>query len=189
VATDLPKETVKYDPRLPIWMQEIDYVLPESTEEYTVSIAASLADYFTRRDRNVGMLAYAQSREVIQPDRGERQRNKMLETLAVLRADGEMTIEHALHAEMQVFARGTTLIVITPTASDAWADLARQLKRRGLRVVTVLIDPAGFGGPKSSAPLAAFLEASGVASYLVQNGDNLSGALSRKPTGAARVGV
>jgi uncharacterized protein (DUF58 family) len=186
VAAELPRETVNYNPRVPVWMQEIKYVLPESTEEYTISVAASLADYFTRRDRNVGMIAYAQSREVIQPDRGERQRNKMLETLAVLRADGEMPIEHALHAEMQVFARGTTLIVITPTASDAWADLARQLKRRGLRVVTVLLDPASFGGPRSSAPLAAFLEASGVTTYLVRNGENLSAALSRKPFGAAR---
>lgn len=188
VASELPEETVVYKPHVPIWLQEIKYVMPESTEEYVVSIAASLADYFLRRDRNVGMMAYAQSREVIQPDRGERQRNKILETLAVLRADGEMPIEHALHAEMQVFPRGTTLIVVTATAADAWADLARQLKRRGLRVVTVLVDPSSFGGPKSSAPLAAFLEASGVTTYYVRNGEDLSAGLSRRPVGAPGYG-
>ncbi len=177
-----PSQTL--DPSIPLWMREHEYELPESTEEYTITVAASLAEYFLRYDRNVGLMAYAQSREVIQPDRGERQRNKILETLAVLRADGEMPIEQAMQAELHSFPRGTTLIVVTATADDAWATVARQLKRRGLRLVTVLVEPASFGGRKSAEPLASFLEANGLTTYIVRNGDNLSAALSRKPAGA-----
>jgi uncharacterized protein (DUF58 family) len=47
-----------------------------TTEEYTVTVAASLAQYFLRRDRAVGLLAYGQSNEIVQPDRGERQINR-----------------------------------------------------------------------------------------------------------------
>ncbi|MCZ7670196.1 MAG: DUF58 domain-containing protein [Chloroflexi bacterium] len=55
---------------LPDWMAMEQFTLPETTEEYTVSVAASLAQYFLRHDRAVGMLAYGQSNEVVQPDRG-----------------------------------------------------------------------------------------------------------------------
>lgn len=171
------------DPDRPIWMQQQAYKLPESTEEYTITIAASLAQYFLRYDRNVGLMAYAQGREVIQPDRGERQRNKILETLAVLHTQGELTIEQVMQAELQIFPRGTTLIVITPTSNELWATVARQLKRRGLRVVTVLVEPSSFGGYKSAEPLATFLQANGLTTYVVRNGDNLAAALSRKPSG------
>lgn len=170
---------------LPVWMQKPkEYQLPESTEEYTVTVAASLAQYFLRRDRNVGLITYGQSREVIQPDRGERQRNKILETLAVLQAQGELPVDQVVQAEVQVFPRGTTVIVVTPTTDERWATIARQLQRRGLRVVTVLVEPGSFGGRKSAEPLAAFLQANNMTTYMVRNGDNLTVALSRRVVGA-----
>ena len=51
--------------------------------------------------------------------------------------------------------------------------------RRGLRVVTVLIDPASFGSSRSADGIATMLEASGMVTYLVRNGDNLTNVLSR----------
>jgi uncharacterized protein (DUF58 family) len=164
---------------LPAWLQLEDFKLPESTEEYTVSIAASLAQYFLRIDRAVGMLAYGQSNEVVQPDRGERQMNRLLETLAVLRARGQVPLEDMLHAETHLFSRGTTLIVVTPNPSESWLASARQLSRRGLRLVTVLVDPGTFGGHRSTASLATLLQASGMVVYSVGNGDDISAALSR----------
>lgn len=74
---------------LPEWMRLDEFKLPATTEEYTVTITASLAQYFLRHDRAVGMLGYGQSNEVVQPDRGERQMNRILETLSVLRAEGK----------------------------------------------------------------------------------------------------
>jgi uncharacterized protein (DUF58 family) len=163
---------------IPTWMKPEEFRLPETTEEYTVTIAASLAQYFLRRDRAVGMLAYGQSNEIIQPDRGERQLNRILETLAVLRAQGQVAIEDVLHAEAQLFPRGTTVIVVTPSNSERSAAAIRQLTRRGLRVVTVLVDPATFGSRRSSAQLASLLQASSVLTYLVKSGDNLTKTLS-----------
>ncbi len=166
--------------QLPSWMQVAteQFKLKESTEEYTVTVAASLAQYFLRRDRAVGMLAYGQSHEMVQPDRGERQLNRILEVLAVLRAAGQVPIHDVLHAEVQMLPRGTTLIVVTPTFHEAWAVVARQIMRRGLRVVTVLIDPGSFGGKRSNAGLFQLLRASGVTSYYVRRGDNLTAVLS-----------
>jgi uncharacterized protein (DUF58 family) len=161
------------------WKDE-PYSLPQATEEYTVTIAASLAQFFLRRDRAVGLLAHGQLRELVQPDRGERQLNRMLETLAVLRAEGQAAIENVLDAESHLFQRGTTLLVVTPTTLETWASTARQLSRRGLRIVTILVDPESFGGRHSAAPLASVLEASNLLTYFVQCDDNLTAVLSSK---------
>jgi hypothetical protein len=61
---------------------------------------------------------------------------------------------------------------------------ARQLSRRGLRVVTILVNPASFYGRASAEPLYQLLRAGGQVAYLVNNGDDLTTALSRGATEA-----
>ncbi|HSM55444.1 MAG TPA: DUF58 domain-containing protein [Candidatus Sulfomarinibacteraceae bacterium] len=165
---------------IPLWMKlrKGEFTLPESTEEYMVTVAASLAQYFLRSDRALGMLAYGQSHEIVQPDRGERQLNRILETLSVLRAQGNVPLADVLEAESHLLPRGTTVIVVSPTTSEYWITAARQQMRRGLRVVTVLINPESFGGPRSNKGLAELLRASGVDTYFVNNGDDLTEVLS-----------
>ena len=170
-----------YAAGLSLWQPGETFSLPETTEEYVVSIAASLAQHFLRRDRAVGLLAYGQSNEIAQPDRGERQRGRILEMLSVLRATGEIPITDVLAGELHLFSRGTTIIVITPTTWNEWLPAARQLARRGLRVVTVLVNPASFGGARSNDQLAAALRANGLVAYQVNCGDDLTAVLSRPP--------
>ncbi|MAT97403.1 MAG: DUF58 domain-containing protein [Anaerolineaceae bacterium] len=163
---------------LPEWMRLEEFTLPATTEEYTVTVAASLAQYFLRHDRAVGMLGYGQTNEILQADRGERQMNRVLETLSVLRAEGEVPIQDVLHAESHLFPRGTTIIVVTPSTRENWPTAARQLARRGLRVVTVLINPESFGGSRSTDTVYSMLQASGMVAYVVNNGDDLTAVLS-----------
>ncbi|HET6445566.1 MAG TPA: DUF58 domain-containing protein [candidate division Zixibacteria bacterium] len=176
---DVDPATVESDFHPWLMWKEQEYVLPEATEEYTVTVAASLTQYFLRRDRAVGLLAIGQTHEVIQPDRGERQMNRIFETLAVLRADGQVSIQDLLDTESQLFPRGTTVIAITPTVQEEWATSARQLSRRGLRVVSILIEPESFGGRHSGAPLADLLRASSITTYVVNYGDDITAALSQ----------
>lgn len=179
VEREISKEPVDTG-QIPNWLrlQEEEYRLPDATEEYTVTIAASLAQYFLRRDRAVGLLAYGQSHELIQPDRGERQINRIFETLAVLRAQGQVAIEDVLDAESEIFPRGTTVIVISPSIQEAFATTMRQLVRRGLRAVPIVIDPESFGGRHSAAPIAQMMQASNMITYLVRCGDNIGSVLS-----------
>jgi len=170
---------------LPAWMRLEAFSLPENTEDYTVTVAASLAQYFLRLDRAVGMLAYGQSNEVVQPDRSERQLNRILETLAVLRAEGQVPVENVINGELHLFPKGTTLIIVTPGSQEQWVVSARGLTRRGLRIVTVLVNPESFGGSRSAVPLAALLQANNLISYLVNNGDDLSAVLSQ---GRSKIG-
>lgn len=154
--------------------------LDPSTEEYVVTIAASLAQHFLRRNRAVGLVTYARDREVIQADRGERQLSKILETLAVSRAQGTVPIDSVLYAEINQLPRGTTLIIITPAASEPLVTLTRHLERRGVRTMVVLVDPASFGASFSAAGVTDMLRAAGTPTYVVRRDDALEEVLGQQ---------
>jgi uncharacterized protein (DUF58 family) len=154
--------------------------LDPATEEYTITVTASIAQHFIHKDRAVGMVTYAQGREVMQPDRGHRQLTKMLETLAVIRAEGDIPLGQILLGEGVALGRGVTLVVITSSLDSMWVAAARDIRRRGVSVVAVVIDPNGFGGPEGADTVIGELQASRIPAYLVSKDDNLSQALSRQ---------
>jgi uncharacterized protein (DUF58 family) len=151
--------------------------LPPSTVEYGCTIAASLAQYFIRLDRSVGFLCYAGTREVVQPDRGERQLDRLLEILAVIQGEGRIPLHQVLASEGTRLARHTTLVVITPSSDSAWVAGMRGLRARGVRGLTVFMAARTFGPAGDWQPTLAELQAIGLPSYLVQYGDDLRSVL------------
>jgi uncharacterized protein (DUF58 family) len=154
--------------------------LDPATEEYVVTVAASVAQHFVHRDRAVGMVAYGQTREVLQPDRGHRQLTKVLETLAMLRAQGEIPLAQVLLSEGERLGRGVTLVVITPSLDRTWVAAARDLSRRGARMIAIVVDPESFGGAGDAQDIIGELQASSVPAYLAREGDDLTRALSQQ---------
>lgn len=163
-----------------LWIgQHKELRLPPITEEYIVTIAASVAKYFTRQQRAVGLIAHGHQREFVQPDRGERQLNRLLEMLAVLRAEGKTRFRDLLTLESAPLGRNDTLVAITPSPELDWVRALRETKRRGLRVIAVIADPNSFGGIGDGRGAAAELAASGIPAYLVREGDDLRVALGK----------
>jgi uncharacterized protein (DUF58 family) len=162
------------------WQNTASFALPPTTEEYAVSSAASLAQYFLRKDRSVGFIAHGQRREVIQVDRGPRQLTKIMETLALFRADGHLPLDQVLTLESDQMARGTTLVVVTPSTREGWGEVAHRLAYRGVRVIAVLVDSESFGGRPGIRRVAANLAAINVPTYIVRRGDDLAVALSHQ---------
>jgi uncharacterized protein (DUF58 family) len=161
------------------------FTLPPSTVEYGVTIAASLAQHFLQADRQVGFLSYASTRELIQPDRGERQLSRLMEVLAVIEGTGHVPIAQVLATEGARLARHTTLIVITPSSDQRWVTALRGLRARGVHGVAVLLAGKTFGPAPEWAPTLADLQSGGLTTYLVRHNDDLSQALGRLPgTGA-----
>lgn len=148
---------------------------PESTEEYAVTAAASLARLFVDQGRSVGMVS---QHTTLPTDRGPRQLDRMLEILAVLRATSHLNLEVMLAAETSRFARSSTLVVITPSVSEGWVFFGQALAARGVRTTAVLIEAATFGPAASPLLLVSSLAAAHVPTYLVKRGDPLEHALS-----------
>jgi uncharacterized protein (DUF58 family) len=152
--------------------------LAPTTEEYAVTAVASLAQHFIRRNRAVGLVAYGQRREVLPADRGERQLTKILESLAVLQAQGKVPLAQVLATETDRLGRGMTLIIVTPSPDHRWVLMARDISRRGLRNIVVLVDPTTFGQALPLDEPLALLQASATPAYVVRRDDPLEASLS-----------
>jgi len=153
--------------------------LPPSTLEYAVSAAASLTHYLLERDRAVGLIAYGRSRHSVQPDRGASQLYRILETLAVLDGEGDVRLPDVLKLETPQLPRGAVVILITPDSGEEILLAARQLKRRALPPVLVLIDAASFGGAQGAQMAAGAALRSGIPMRLVRCGEPLAANLSQ----------
>jgi uncharacterized protein (DUF58 family) len=153
--------------------------LPPSTEEYAVTVAASLAQYFVRKGRALGFMTYSPHREIVQPDRGPRQLTRILEILAVARSESDLSLRQMLALEASFLGRGTSAVIITASQDPGWAAEAHTLARRGIRVICVLIDPRSFGAvPENITPFREMVEAAGAIVYTVHQDDDLTAALS-----------
>jgi uncharacterized protein (DUF58 family) len=169
------------DPLSDVWlMLDLDDQVqagsgPDSTEEWAVSVAASLASYFVGRQRQVGLVT---QRHVLAADRGERQLHKLLDTLAVARSDSSVPLEQLILSEDVRFERGTTVVVITPSTDERWLATCSLLISRRVAVLAVLLEASTFGGKGSSVLSVSSLAAAGIPTYLVKRGDDLGLALA-----------
>jgi len=153
----------------------------ESTEEYGVKIAASVARHFLNANRNVGYMAFGDRLDVIEVERGGQQMTRILEALAMARATGDVPIANLLAVEGKRFGRHTTVILITSSTDEQWITSLLMLTQRGVKVAVVLLEASTFGAATNSLMVVSQLTAADIWTYLVKQGDNLSTTLT--PTG------
>jgi uncharacterized protein (DUF58 family) len=129
-----------------VWDQAPKIKLPPTTEEYSASTAASLARYYLREKRAVGLVSRGETPVLLPSDRGGRQLIKILEALSIWKADGDLPLLGLIEAQAQNISRGSTVILITPSNKEEIALTADLLLRRGLRPIAILLDAITFGG-------------------------------------------
>jgi uncharacterized protein (DUF58 family) len=160
-----------------LWRRTTKISIPPSTEEYGVSIAASLARYYLGQGRSVGFACAGQALSVLAPERGGRQLSKMLEALALLRAEGDLPLSALVEIQAQHIIRGSTVVLITASVQEDVALTVDYLLRRGLRPIVVLIDAASFNGPVGTDNLVTMMKFMRVPTRQVKRGDDLGAAL------------
>lgn len=156
------------------WKRTVEVKLAPSTEEYTVSIAASLARYFLQRERAVGLVSAGQYLTLMPPDRGARQLGKILEALSLFRSSGRLPLRGLVETQARHLMRGSTVILITPSTNSELAFVADLLGRQGLRPVVILLDAKTFGGASSPDNLEQKLKVLGTPVIRIANGVVLS---------------
>ncbi len=147
----------------------------ESTEEYAITTVASMARLFLDQGRSVGLVC---QQATIPADRGPRQLERILESLAVVRAMSHLTLEVMLTAETSRFTRSSTLVVVTPSVSERWVALCQGLSSRGVQTTAVLVEAATFGPASSTLLLVSSLAAAHIPTYLVKRGEPIEQALA-----------
>ena len=162
----------------------------DSTEEYGVAVAASVARYLLALGRSVGLIISGARVEVLPADRSERQVMKMLELLAVTRADGSRPLAETLAGEARRFHSHDTVLAISAATDERWADALGGLARRRVRTSAVVIDASSFGPAPSPQMVIARLAAHGVPTHIVRFGDDLTRSLAgESATAETGIGV
>jgi uncharacterized protein (DUF58 family) len=149
----------------------------DSTEEYAVRIAASVGRYFLTANRTVGFMSFGRTFDVVEPDRGLPQYTRILESLAMAQATGDVPLGNLLSNEARRFGRHTTVIVITPSTDEGWVAGLGALQQRGVKVAAILLEPSTFGGEDSALDIFASLASNDVFTYIVKQSDDIGAAL------------
>ncbi len=137
----------------------------QSTEEYAITLAASVAKIYLESNRPLGLLSYGRTLEVYRPERGGHQLARLMETFALAEARGDVPLSNLLAAEAGRFGKFSTLLVITPSVDETWAHQLENLMRRGARPSAIFLEADTFGGKESSLLVTSSLLASGVQTY------------------------
>jgi uncharacterized protein (DUF58 family) len=160
-------------------------VLDPTTEEYAVTVTASLAAYFLSQGRSLGMIAWGQHKVTLPADRGGRQLSKILRALAVLRAEGTASLGEVITAESHLFGKQDTLVVVTPSVGEEWISALQVQLYKVTSAAAVLVEPGTFGGEGNALLAVSALSALNVPTYLVKRDDTIDGALSQQFAGPA----
>jgi uncharacterized protein (DUF58 family) len=153
----------------------------ESTEEYGVILAASLANRILRQNRAVGLAAYGTTGPrdapeseplptIVMPQKGSAHQWRILQALALVRAGGNWPLARVLSEMDHNLGRGVTLAVITPSCNPEWLASLLPPMRRGVAPTVVHLDPHSFGGQGNAEALAGLLAELGVPCHHVVKG-------------------
>lgn len=160
-----------------LWQRQTELKLPSDTFEYAVSVAGSVANYYIKQGRTVGFASAGDVLTVLSPERGERQLNKILETLTFLNSDGNLPLFGLVEAQAPSLPRASTVVLVT-ASSHHTVDLAvDSMIMRNLRPVIVYIDSQSFGSELDNNDIVYRLKQRGVPVLVVTRDMDLREAL------------
>jgi len=148
----------------------------EATQEYGITIAASLAARFTREGerRAVGLLMSGQTPAIIAPARGQAQLWRILRALAEAEPSPASSLSMLLNQTGSSLGNGRTLVIITPSQSTDWVASLIPLASRGNAPTAVIIDATTFeppqGRPADLDALRSLLTRQQIPHYVVERG-------------------
>ncbi len=151
---------------------------PESTEEYMITTAASIAKHFLSKNRAVGLLGFGQAPLRVLSQRGADHLAQILETLARVQTDGATSMAEVLKRIDRRGLGSGNLVIITPDTSAGWAEALKAASSSWGRTTCVVVDRSSFGASPSSGTATATPADTGIQSYVIAQGQPIPEALA-----------
>ncbi len=152
----------------------------ENTEEYSVTIAASLASKYVGSEKRVGLIASGDQSYMCLPGTGRNQLQHILHALALMKAGGRVPLDNLLSFQSERFVAGSVVVVIMPSDNPNIAATLRNAINRGVTVIAIVLDSQSFGGRNSAAGAARNLVSAGAHVYVVRRGQDIPVALDSR---------
>ena len=151
----------------------------DNTEELAVTAAASLIDRFDQLSMPVGLAVNGDQTWMLRPGSGAGHVGNLMEALAGVRARGNVTLERFIYDLQPHLSRFNTLTVITPSRRTEWIPALASLRRDGVNVAVVYVEPTDFGAPAEVQSPLDFLFSNEIPVYQARRGQSLNEALQR----------
>lgn len=117
----------------------------ESSVEYAVSICASVVHGAIRRGQAVGMVTNGKGGTGFGAGRGEVQRLRILDYLALATDDGVRSLAETITRHGEGWRGRGGMVVITANRSSEWVEALVDSATRGQRHLCVFVEPTSFG--------------------------------------------
>lgn len=151
----------------------------ESTEEYAVTAAASIARSYSEAEWAVGLMAQGNRPWIMAPQEGAPGLDRLLLALTEARAQGTVPVRDLLtYWHAQVASQVVTLILVTPSVDPSWSPLLDSMIQQGVSATVVVVDPKSFGDQRDPALLLNQLQQRGTPVYLLQRGEDIAQGLT-----------
>ncbi len=122
----------------------------ESTAEYGVIVAASLAHMVLRDNRPVGLFCTGQPRVLLRPNMGMQHTWAIMRSLTSVQPNEGVSLAVALEEWGRMASRDSSLAVITPSTDRTWLAPLTRIAARGLVAGVTLLDASSFDGQERS---------------------------------------
>lgn len=117
----------------------------ESSVEYAIAVCASVAHGAIRRGQAVGLVTNSRSGASFGAGRGEVQRLRLLDFLALATDDGVRSLADTISKHGDGWRGRGGMVVITPNRSSEWVEALVDSATRGQRHLCIFIEPTSFG--------------------------------------------
>ena len=100
-----------------------------------------------------------------------------MEALAVVQASGKASLERFIYDLRPNMSRFNTAIVITSSPGGGWVAALSGMRRQGVNVAAVLVDPQGFGASVGVEAVLDALSSDDIPTYVARRGQPLNESL------------
>jgi uncharacterized protein (DUF58 family) len=150
---------------------------PESTEEYAITIAASIAYSLIEQGQLVGLAFQGSAFQRIAPKRTAEHLWDVLTALATARAQGSAPIAALVENSVPFLAPGSVVVTVSSGSPAPLVTLAHRMERTGASLVPVVLDHSSFGDNKRNGARVSIGNGS-TPIFTIRQGDNLGPSLS-----------
>jgi uncharacterized protein (DUF58 family) len=154
----------------------------DATDEYAVTLAASVAKRYLRNGMKVGIIAASQEPTFVIPERGESQLWRILESLALVKTDWKAKLGDIVGQHLDSMRDNPLVVIIGTSATEGLMDTVRQLRNRAGSIVVILLDVSSFGGRPISMDITRTLTWSGAQVFTIRKDDDLARVLNSSGT-------
>lgn len=154
----------------------------ENSDEYAITIAASLVRKYVQSGMRVGVMASDDHQCFTTAERGEDHLWEILEALALMKTDWNLKLKEIVSRYADNLRDNPLVIIIATSATEGLVEIVRQLKNKADSVIVVLLDIPSFKDQPSSLDTSRVLSWAGAQVYTIRKGEELAKALDSRTT-------